>query len=310
MSLMKKKGPSGVITVHTPFPASLLQSEECITDVKDTTESRKSTSQQRERTRSTCTSVTPGKRNEWATKQNLLSYTSLRKLQAQLKAEKQQAKEILQPLQDTENGFMKLEFFLTQRDVAELRRRELLHKHWTEHVWFPLQQRVEEHVSSCGPEHAKRRQSLYNQYLHLCNTKGVVFLESYDPREYDPLLLNIKMQQDPLHHINERPTGKRSHSPLGSGHKHARTKPEHLTTSHRLFSEPVKSQANKCLQAPSEYAASASINRPVVVETERTKSSRPNTIPLHISVTATSDGRCHQTRCWFSRCGGLHRPAS
>ncbi|XP_030577289.1 protein FAM228A isoform X4 [Archocentrus centrarchus] len=256
MSLMKKKGPSGVITVHTPFPASLLQSE------------------------------------------------------AQLKAEKQQAKEILQPLQDTENGFMKLEFFLTQRDVAELRRRELLHKHWTEHVWFPLQQRVEEHVSSCGPEHAKRRQSLYNQYLHLCNTKGVVFLESYDPREYDPLLLNIKMQQDPLHHINERPTGKRSHSPLGSGHKHARTKPEHLTTSHRLFSEPVKSQANKCLQAPSEYAASASINRPVVVETERTKSSRPNTIPLHISVTATSDGRCHQTRCWFSRCGGLHRPAS
>lgn len=64
-----------------------------------------------------------------------------------------------------------LERFLSQRDVAELRRRELLHKRWTERVWFPLQRRVEEHVSSRGPAEAKRRQSLYSHYLHHCNTK-------------------------------------------------------------------------------------------------------------------------------------------
>lgn len=64
-----------------------------------------------------------------------------------------------------------LERFLSQRDVTELRRRELLHKRWTERVWFPLQRRVEEHVSSCGPVEAKRRQSLYSHYLHHCNTK-------------------------------------------------------------------------------------------------------------------------------------------
>ncbi|XP_039455282.1 protein FAM228A isoform X5 [Oreochromis aureus] len=313
MSHMKKKGPSGLITVHSPFPVRLLKSEECITDVKHTTESKKSrrsSSQQHERTGSTCRSVTPEKRNEvsyvpeWATKRDWLSYTSLRQLQAKVKAEKQQVKEILQSLQETENGFKELEFFLSQRDVTELRRRELLHKHWTEHVWFPIQQRVKAHVSSC-PE-AKRRHSLYNHYLH-----GNVFLETYDPQEYDPLLLNIKMQQGSLGlHLNERPTGKRFHSSLGSGHKLHPTKAERRTKSHRPLGESVKSQANKRLQASSKYPACGSIKRPVVVETERSKCSRPNTIPLHISATATSDGRCHQTSCWFSRCGCLQEPSS
>ncbi|XP_042082848.1 protein FAM228A isoform X2 [Haplochromis burtoni] len=311
MSHMKKKGPSGLIAVHSPFPVSLLKSEECVTDVKHTTESKKSrrsSSQQRERTRSTCRSVTPEKRNEvsyvpeWATKRDWLSYTSLRQLQAKMKAEKQQVKEILQPLQETENGFIKeLEFYLSQRDVTELRRRELLHKHWTEHVWFPIQQRVKAHVSSC-PE-AKRRHNLYNHYLHVCNSKGNVFLETYDPQEYDPLLLNIKMQQGSLGlRLNERPTGKRFYSSLGSA--------ERRTKSHRPLSESVKSQANKRLHASSKYPACGSIKRPVVVETDRSKCSRPNTIPLHISATATSDGRCHQTSCWFSRCGCLQEPSS
>uniref|UniRef100_A0A3Q2VKQ7 Family with sequence similarity 228 member B n=1 Tax=Haplochromis burtoni TaxID=8153 RepID=A0A3Q2VKQ7_HAPBU len=286
MSHMKKKGPSGLIAVHSPFPVSLLKSEECVTDVKHTTESKKSrrsSSQQRERTRSTC-----------------------RQLQAKMKAEKQQVKEILQPLQETENGFIKeLEFYLSQRDVTELRRRELLHKHWTEHVWFPIQQRVKAHVSSC-PE-AKRRHNLYNHYLHVCNSKGNVFLETYDPQEYDPLLLNIKMQQVNNQgslglRLNERPTGKRFYSSLGSA--------ERRTKSHRPLSESVKSQANKRLHASSKYPACGSIKRPVVVETDRSKCSRPNTIPLHISATATSDGRCHQTSCWFSRCGCLQEPSS
>lgn len=291
--------------------------------MKHTTESKKSrrsSSQQRERTRSTCRSVTPEKRNEvsyvpeWATKRDWLSYTSLRQLQAKMKAEKQQVKEILQPLQETENGFIKeLEFYLSQRDVTELRRRELLHKHWTEHVWFPIQQRVKAHVSSC-PE-AKRRHNLYNHYLHVCNSKGNVFLETYDPQEYDPLLLNIKMQQVNNQgslglHLNERPTGKRFYSSLGSGQKLHWTKAERRTKSHRPLSESVKSQANKRLHASSKYPACGSFKRPVVVETDRSKCSRPNTIPLHISATATSDGRCHQTSCWFSRCGCLQEPSS
>uniref|UniRef100_A0A3B4UDL5 Uncharacterized protein n=1 Tax=Seriola dumerili TaxID=41447 RepID=A0A3B4UDL5_SERDU len=80
-------------------------------------------------------------------------------------------------------------------DVTQLRRRELLHKRWTERVWFPLQRRVEEHVSSCSTLEVKRRQSLYSRYLQHCNTKGFVFLETYDLKEYNPFLLNIKKPQ-------------------------------------------------------------------------------------------------------------------
>ncbi|XP_070705928.1 protein FAM228A [Pempheris klunzingeri] len=110
-----------------------------------------------------------------------------------MEAENQQVKEMLQPLLDTENGFVKeLERFLSQRDVTELRRRELLHKRWTERVWFPLQRRVEEQASSCSRAEAKRRQSLYSHYLHHCNTKGFAFLETYDLKEYNPFLLSIK----------------------------------------------------------------------------------------------------------------------
>lgn len=67
-----------------------------------------------------------------------------------------------------------LERFLSQRDVAELRRRELQHKRWTERVWIPIQRKVEEHVSSCSPVELKRRQSLYTHYIHHCNAKVTV----------------------------------------------------------------------------------------------------------------------------------------
>uniref|UniRef100_A0A665V0F7 Family with sequence similarity 228 member B n=1 Tax=Echeneis naucrates TaxID=173247 RepID=A0A665V0F7_ECHNA len=112
---------------------------------------------------------------------------------AKMKGENQQVTEIIKPLLDEENIFVEeLERFLSQRDLTELRRRELLHKRWTERVWFPLQKRLEEHVAGRHSAEAKRRQSLYSHYLHHCNTKGFVFLDTYDLKEYNPFLLNIK----------------------------------------------------------------------------------------------------------------------
>uniref|UniRef100_A0A8C9ZFQ3 Uncharacterized protein n=1 Tax=Sander lucioperca TaxID=283035 RepID=A0A8C9ZFQ3_SANLU len=104
-----------------------------------------------------------------------------------------QVKATIQAILDTENGFMKeLERFLSQRDVTELRRRELLHKRWTERVWFPLQRRVERHVSSCSPVAVKRRLSLYSHYLHQCNTK-VILISPFSPTAdlKDPLYLRL-----------------------------------------------------------------------------------------------------------------------
>ncbi|XP_041815306.1 protein FAM228A [Chelmon rostratus] len=218
-----------------------------------------------------------------------------------MEAENQQVKEIIQPLLDTETGFVKeLERFLSQRDVAELRRRELLHKRWTERVWFPLQRRVEEHVSSRGPAEAKRRQSLYSHYLHHCNTKGSVFLETCDLREYNPFLLNIKQPQylkltaaalkDPLYRqLHERLKEKRTARSCEAGCKYK------LPQSNRPLSESVASQADIVLQASSIYPVSVSRKAPANDETEGRKTGRLDTVPHHIRATATADRRCHQS---------------
>ncbi|KAF3702762.1 hypothetical protein EXN66_Car018450 [Channa argus] len=97
-------------------------------------------------------------------KQECLPHTTHRELQAKMEAENRQWRKTIKPLLDTENALLKvsqkdslasvtclifvfieeLETFLSQRDTTQLRRKELLHKHWTERVWFPLQSRVED----------------------------------------------------------------------------------------------------------------------------------------------------------------------
>ncbi|XP_051816536.1 protein FAM228A [Acanthochromis polyacanthus] len=154
---MKRSSCRGVIIVHTPLPVSLLQPQ--FQDVKVSSDCRKILSQTTSRTRSS--------RNRSASSRHeRLSSASLRRLQVRIEAEKQQMTEIIQPLVDTENTFMKeLQSFLELRDELELRRKELLHKSWTERVWFPLQRKVEQHLSSWGPTEAERRRSSFRNYL-------------------------------------------------------------------------------------------------------------------------------------------------
>lgn len=116
---------------------TLLVFQECMADVKSC---RKSPSPPSARTRSTSKCLRAGKRNEASpsgpqpgSRQDWISRTSLRRLQvshsteltpagkdkvnfltacvavqAKMEAENQQAKEIIQPLLDTENGFVKV----------------------------------------------------------------------------------------------------------------------------------------------------------------------------------------------------------
>ena len=64
-----------------------------------------------------------------------------------------------------------LERFLGRRAVAELRRRELLHKRWTERVWLPIQRRVEDHFSRRCDHEADRLRCLNADYISHCNAK-------------------------------------------------------------------------------------------------------------------------------------------
>ncbi|XP_032398392.1 protein FAM228A isoform X3 [Etheostoma spectabile] len=284
MSSKKNSTASGVITFHSPFHVSLIKSEECM-DIG------KSPSQPSKRTRSTSKCVRAEKKDESSPSgpqpgatQHRLSHTSLRRLQAKMEDDNQQVKATIQAILDTENGFMKeLERFLSQRDITELRRRELLHKRWTERVWFPLQRRVEKHVSSCSPVAVKRHLSLYRQYLHQCNTK----LRTADVK--DPLYLQL----------HERLKEKRTARSCEEG---CQRQVEKQPQSDRPLSESVTSQANMPLHASSNHPVTASRKTPVVDETEGRKSSRINTIPCRLRTFVTPNGMCHQTGCWFSRC--------
>ncbi|KAL3052640.1 hypothetical protein OYC64_005218 [Pagothenia borchgrevinki] len=306
MSTKKKNTPSGVITFHTHSPVGLLKSEEKnerMVDVKGTTESRRTPVQPSMSMRSPGECVRAEESEEASPsgsklggQKGWLSHTSLRRLQGNMEAENQQVKEITQPLLDTENGFVKeLEKFLIRRDFTELRRRELLHKRWTERVWFPLQRRVEEHVSSCGPAVCKSRQSLYSHFLHHCNTKGFVFLEHYDLKEYDPFLLHIKK---PRYLKLGTADLKRTASSCEAGSRYTRRQVEKLP------------QSNILLQAFSHHPVTAARSTPVVNETGGRKSSRFVNIPYRISSTATPDGRCHRNGCLVSKCGCQQQPAS
>ncbi|XP_069014467.1 protein FAM228A isoform X2 [Embiotoca jacksoni] len=274
---------SGVITVHTPFPVSLLKTGEWIADEEVVTESRKSLSQPSGRTRNTCRRARAGKRNEASLcrpkrslKRDRLSHTSLRHLQVKLEAENQQAQEIIQQILDTENSFIKLESFLNHWDFTKLRRRELFHKRWTEHVWLPLQRRVDAHVSDCSPLEAKRRQRSYSHYLHHCNAKGFVFLDTYNLNEYNPFILNIKKQQylklktaelrNPLClRFHEKMKEKRTSPSYEAGCKYTRRK---VLQSDGPLCEASMPQADRLPEASSNRHVSGSIKVPAEDDTE------------------------------------------
>ncbi|XP_026196833.1 protein FAM228A isoform X2 [Anabas testudineus] len=289
--------------------------------MKDTTETRKRVLLPSARPKSASVCPRGGKTNEESSfkpklgpVQDRPSHTSLSQLQAKTEAEIHEARKIINPLLDTEKGFAKeLERYLSQWDVTQLRRRELLHKRWTEQTWFPLQRRVEERASSGRPAEAKRRQSLYNQFLDHCNAKGFVFLDTYDLKEYNPFLLNIKKTQIQLHEkplylqLHQRQVEKIIAPSCEAGCKCTKGHAEKFPLSDHLLMESVTSQAKSTLQASSNYPARKT---PVEGEAEGRESCRLSTIPHHVRATATTDGRCHQTGCWFSRCVCRQQPLS
>ncbi|CAJ1077125.1 protein FAM228A [Xyrichtys novacula] len=312
MSPKKKRTTHGVITFHTPFPAKLLKSEGGTADLKDPAETIRSPSQQRSpfKSEKAKQSESSSSGSQLSPTQNLLSHSSLRQLQVKMETENHLVKKIL----ETENGFMKdLEKFFRHRDVNELRRRELLHKRWTERVWFPLQRRVEERVSRCSPVDAERRQRLYSHYLQHCNTKGFVFLETYDLKEYDPFLLNTKQPrffklsaadfQDPFY-LHERLKDQKE-ARCEAGCKQKRPQSDHPPA------QPAAPHHDIYHLVSSSYQSSASRKTTTTEDVTRgRKSSRLDAIPCHILASAAADGRCNQQGCCSSRRGRHQQSAS
>nr|XP_054485632.1 protein FAM228B [Agelaius phoeniceus] len=109
---------------------------------------------------------------------------------APVQAAPDQSRDIIASAQcilDRENFVRELDRYLKHSDFLDLRKTELLYKKYLENVSEPLMQKMKNKMDSqLEKEVWKRRQEQFSQYLNYCTKKGYVFLDDYDPSEYDP----------------------------------------------------------------------------------------------------------------------------
>ncbi|XP_023780078.1 protein FAM228B isoform X2 [Cyanistes caeruleus] len=112
------------------------------------------------------------------------------KRQQPWKAAPDQSQDIIASVQcllDRENFVREVDRYLRHCDFLDLRKTELLYKKYLEDVSEPFMQKMKDQMHSQSEEEVqKRRREQFSQYLNYCAKKGYVFLDHYDPAEYDP----------------------------------------------------------------------------------------------------------------------------
>ncbi|XP_054135019.1 protein FAM228B [Melozone crissalis] len=112
------------------------------------------------------------------------------KQQEPWKAVADQSRDIIASAQcilDREKFVRELDRYLKQNDFLDLRKTELLYKKYLDNVSEPLMQKMKKKMDSQSEKEVwKRRQEQFSQYLNYFTKKGYVFLDDYDPSEYDP----------------------------------------------------------------------------------------------------------------------------
>lgn len=142
--------------------------------------------------------------------QDWLNEKTVKSLQEKSDVESKAARQLYNPLLETESTFVKdIEEYVCHKDVMDLRKKEMLHKKWNDRVHEPLRKKIIDVMDGDDwPELDRRKRELHKQYLEFVNEKGHVFLDTMDPREYYAQALNghrpapIKVQtqkfRDPL----------------------------------------------------------------------------------------------------------------
>ncbi|XP_064411317.1 protein FAM228A [Latimeria chalumnae] len=116
---------------------------------------------------------------------------STRSFQGKADVESRESNACVQSILEREHKFMKeVDRYLMHREMLELRKKEILYKKWAVHVSDPVQDKLEEQIDSQSSEEIEeRRRIVLSQYLEYCNKKTHVFLEDYDPQEYNPFYM-------------------------------------------------------------------------------------------------------------------------
>ncbi|KAK9956425.1 hypothetical protein ABG768_014160 [Culter alburnus] len=226
--------------------------------------------------------------------QHTLSLSSRKQLLEQLNSEQQEVNAITQPLLETEAVFIKnLDHYLTHRDTLELRKSKLLYKRWTQSVWLPIQRSMEQHFTHHGYSETQKMRSMQAHYINYCNAKGFVFLESYDPLEYNPFLHHFNTRyrkiftptlEDPLS-LQSRARIKEKTAILRcqTGHVYRRQQVEEI-----LRSPPTSQQSLKQSQAK--------LSR----DTTSQRCWEDHSLSRGSINTAVAEGCCFHTKCWSS----------
>ncbi|XP_065784734.1 protein FAM228A-like [Muntiacus reevesi] len=89
------------------------------------------------------------------------------------------------------NFLKRLDAYFQHLDAFKERRKELLHKKWTENVAKPLQQRIMEKVISYKALE-KTKQENFEYFLKHTNKMEIIFGDFYDPEVYNPFYMTKK----------------------------------------------------------------------------------------------------------------------
>ncbi|VDI06951.1 Hypothetical predicted protein [Mytilus galloprovincialis] len=124
--------------------------------------------------------------------QDWLNEKTVKSLQEKSDVESKAARQLYNPLLETESTFVKdIEEYVCHKDVMDLRKKEMLHKKWNDRVHEPLRKKIIDVMDGDDwPELDRRKRELHKQYLEFVNEKGHVFLDTMDPREYYAQALN------------------------------------------------------------------------------------------------------------------------
>ncbi|XP_061287369.1 protein FAM228A-like [Bos javanicus] len=85
----------------------------------------------------------------------------------------------------------RLDTYFQHLDAFKERKKELLHKKWTENVAKPLQQRIMEKVISYKALE-KTKQENFEYFLKHTNKTEIIFGDFYDPEVYNPFYMTKK----------------------------------------------------------------------------------------------------------------------
>ncbi|KAG1964353.1 hypothetical protein F2P79_004262 [Pimephales promelas] len=219
--------------------------------------------------------------------------------QEQLHSEQQEVNAIIQPLLETEAGFIKnLDHYLTHRDTLDLRKTKLLYKCWTQSVWLPIQRSIGQHFTHHGYNETQKLRSMHAHYINYCNAKGFVFLDSYDPLEYNPFLHHFN---SPHYHKISTPTLK---DPLSlQSRARIKEKTAVLSCQNRSCVPPSAGGGN----SPESTCFQQSLKQSQAKPSRDTTSQRlwkdrsllrsRNRCSPH---SAAAEGCCFHTKCWSS----------